>query len=399
MKKLACLLIALGLTVTGCGCRPDTLSQAVPARTVCLAEVPESQAPAVTDFGLNLLRSSLDGEKNVLLSPLSAVYALGMTANGAQGESLSQMEAVLGAPVGVLNDYLYTYMTGRDDTLKLANALWVRDREGFTVEDVFLDICVNYYRAEVFQGPLEPGTINGWVSKKTDGMIPELIDQVPEEALLYLVNALAFEASWPEPYREDQVHQGDFTCGDGTLQKAEFLWSEEHLYLEDDLATGFVKHYEGGEYAFAALLPRDGVCVEDYLGSLTGEALLALLADPQSSTVTTAIPKFEVRYTGELSGPLKEMGMTVPFDENAADFSGIGTSEIGNLYISRVLQQTVITMGEQGTKAGAATAVEMNCGTALMPERKEVILDRPFVYVLMDLKENVPLFIGVLMEL
>ena len=213
-----------------------------------------------------------------------------------------------------------------------------------------------------------------------------------------LVNALAFEAEWSQPYEEMQVRDGVFTREDGTEQTAEFMYSDEGHYLADDMATGFMKYYKGYKYAFAALLPNEGVSVEEYIASLDGESLHTMLANPQFDTVFAAVPKFEVEYGTELSEVLSGMGMNDAFDPECADFSGIGTSARGNLYISQVIHKTFISVAEKGTKAGAATATMMEAGGA-PSEPKEVYLDRPFVYMLVDCENGTPLFVGTMMDL
>lgn len=113
----------------------------------------------------------------------------------------------------------------------------------------------------------------------------------------------------------------------------------------------------------------------------------------------TAIPKFRTEFDTEISEILKTMGMPDAFDPELADFSGLGTSSDGNIHISKVLHKTVISVGEQGTKAGAATVVEMADGCAIETEQvREVILDRPFLYMIWDMETNIPIFMGTLMD-
>ena len=229
-------------------------------------------------------------------------------------------------------------------------------------------------------------------------MIPQILDQVPPNAVMYLVNALAFEAKWRDAYREYQVTEGKFTREDGNGETVEFMRSIEKRYLENEKATGFMKEYMGGRYAFAALLPKEGVSVAELIASLTGEELHQMLAHPETVyDVDTALPKFESKCSLLMNEALIGMGMPDAFDDTKADFSAMGNVDV---YINRVLHKTFISVGEQGTRAGAATVVEMTKNTAVidMPEQKTVILDRPFVYMLVDTETGTPLFIGTMME-
>jgi serpin B len=229
-------------------------------------------------------------------------------------------------------------------------------------------------------------------------MIPEILDEIPAEAIMYLVNALAFDAEWAEIYKETAVNDGIFTKEDGAKQSVTFMYGEESRYLEDEKATGFIKYYKDSKYAFVALLPNEGVSVSEYVASLDGESLSKMLGSAEIVPVNTCIPKFETEYEVEMSEILKEMGMPDAFDSDKADFTGLGTSSVGNIYISRVIHKTFISVDEKGTKAGATTAVEMMPESAPPMDIKKVYLDRPFVYMLVDCENNIPFFVGSMMD-
>lgn len=407
MKKQSwiCLLLIAALVLGCSGCIPqaraaDLMEGVTPNRPAELHRPTELQQDAAADFALRLFRAGRETGKNSLLSPLSAACALAMIANGAKGETLRQMEAVLGMDRAALNDYFRAFLDTlqEDGSLKLADAIWFRDDGALEVNRDFLQTNADCYGADARSAPFDEQTkqeINAWVKEKTDGMIPEILDEIPEDAVMYLVNALAFEARWEEPYRANNVKAGDFRCADGTIRAVEMMRGSEGSYLESDRAVGFIKPYAGGKYGFAALLPAEGVSPEALLDSLDGPALRALLTEPQQTTVFTAMPKFETRFGTELGEALKELGMPLAFDPDRAELSGIGSAK-GNLYINRVLHRSFISVGEQGTRAGAATAVEVNGKGAMPMEPKEIILDRPFVYMLIDVETGVPFFVGIL---
>lgn len=415
MKKrilavLLCLAVAVMalLPLSGCSAQAGDLMSGVRASGVSADVVLDGpEAAAVTDFGVRLFQESLAGGENVMISPLSILYALAMTANGAKGETLAQMETVLGLPVEALNPYLHTLMealpSGKKAKLDVANAIWFRDSEGFAVEEDFLQANADWYGAGLYKAPFDSGTcreINDWVSRRTDGMIPSILDRISESAVMYLINALAFEAEWEEIYRESQVRDGVFTREDGTAEAVKLMYAEESRYLEDEHAAGFLKYYAGRQYAFAALLPEEGVTVADYAAGLTGEHLRDLLESARAEEVRTAIPVFESEYSVEMSGILKAMGMTGAFDMDAADLSGIGATENGNLFISQVLHRTYISVDATGTRAAAVTVAEADAGSDMpLEEPKTVYLDRPFLYLLIDCGTNLPIFIGAVMDM
>ena len=414
MKKLTAsltallLLLSLVFNLTGCAfhVKAESLMEGIAPNHVSASENLVSGNSAATDFAVRLFRATSEDGKNTLISPLSVMCALAMAANGAEGRTLEQMEAVLGMSKADLNLYLYTYVNslpqGDKYKLSIANSVWFTDDTRFTVNRDFLQTNADYYGADIYKTPFNMQAlwdINNWVKDKTDGMIPKIIDKIPEEAIMYLINALAFEAEWPSPYERNEVRDGKFTKEDGAKQDAELMYDTVGTYLEDELATGFIKPYKGGKYAFAALLPKEGVSVSEYVSSLDGEHLNELLTEAEYRTVKTAIPKFENEYDVEMSNVLKSLGMTDAFEIESADFDGMGTWSDGSIYIGKIIHKTYIQVGERGTKAGAVTAIEVDGAMSADPtEIKQVYLDRPFVYMLIDCENSVPFFIGTVMD-
>ena len=178
------------------------------------------------------------------------------------------------------------------------------------------------------------------------------------------------------------------------------MHSTEDVYLSDgDAADGFMKYYLGGRYAFAALLPKEGVKLDDYVASLTGERLeKALQWDHSYDYVRACLPKFNVEYSDSLSDNLKAMGMPTAFVSGQADFRRMVDAGAQNSpYISDVLHKTVVQLDEYGTKAAAVTAVIMAESTAPgedEPRGITISLDRPFVYMIVDTSSSTPVFIG-----
>lgn len=428
-RKLITLFIGcMTLNLLGCG-NSGTLSSSTKQLTTndtpdvsAQTEAPEAPAdtaqpdPALTagntedfstrylTFATDLLKQTYQPGKNEMLSPLSILAALTMTENGARGDTLSQMEQVISNGVSVTQhgQELSAYMKNLPDTenahLGIANSIWFKKSDALHIEDDFLTKNTDLFHAEIYEAPFDDTTlkdINTWVSDKTEKMIPQILNKIDENSVMYLINAVAFDAKWQNPYEKSDVQNGIFTRENGTTEDVSMMYSTENFYLEDENTTGFIRSYEDG-YQFVALLPDEGISMNDYIQELTEEKLANLIENASTEyDVYASIPKFDSEYAIELNGTLKNMGITDAFDETKADFTGIGTSDKGNLSISNVIHKTFISVDEQGTKAGAATLVGISECAAIDNPSKTVYLDRPFVYAIIDSENNLPVFLGI----
>lgn len=399
------------------GIKPDDLEQPDEGRTEKQPDM-ETFYTDTTDFAIELLKANGRGEssnvenenrENVMVSPVSVLSVLSMTANGAGGATREQMFSVL-APdqdMDALNVGWKTWADSLTNTkeaaLELSNAVWLCDREEkFIVKEEFLHKNARYYEADIYKAPFGENTlqeINAWASKKTDGKVRELLNEIQEDAVMYLVNTAVFDAEWKWTYQFYQVKESTFTNAGQQEEDVFFLHSTESIFLEDDHATGFVKPYKEG-YRFVALLPEKEMSPEEYLEMLDGEQFRTLLAEAKNDVIVEAgMPKFEAEYEVELSTILPSMGMPDAFDRKKADFHGIGTAPDKNIYISKVIHKTSISVGELGTKALAATAGDVAAEAAEDdPEIQiyRVYLKSPFLYAIVEEKTNIPVFLGIL---
>ena len=412
MRKIS-LLIVFVLMFTACsGCANITAENLMKGVTgtelasTLIGNQPQNSANRtadIVDFSLGLFKKIYEDE-NTLISPLSIISALAMTANGAEKNTLVQIEEVFGTDIDSLNEYLYTYQadlpTSDKYKVSLANSIWFKDTANLEIEEGFLQTNKDYYNAEVYKAPFDDSTkkdINSWVNKKTDGQIKELLsEKLPENSVLYLINALSFDAEWQNIYQDTSISEGKFTNKAGNKETVDFMDSTEYSYIELPNAIGFSKPYADNQYSFVALLPEKRLEVSDFINSLNGKLLMKALKKQSDETVYASIPKFTFEYSKELSEILKQLGIKDVFDVDLADFSSMGSSD-GNLFINRVIHKTKIEVNEKGTKAGAVTAVEMLCGAAATQEEPKIIeLDRPFFFMIVDNKFHMPIFMGVL---
>ena len=380
----------------------------------------------IRSFSSRLFQRCYEEKKgeNALLSPLSAYMALAMVNNGAVGHTQYEICSVLSGylqypeekdysyfaelPPEDINDAMQKYVneTNKGSVLDIANAMFIIDRDDVKMNEDFGNIIQQKYGAELFHEVFSEKTvynINAWASKNTHNMIPDLLspDDVNQDTVSVLLNAVAFEGKWANEYKDDQIRKDDFHNYDKSTSKVDYLCSTESCYLENDKATGFVKAYQLDEndkrYSFAAILPNEDISIDDYIAGMGEGEITVLMDSRERCDVITKLPKFTFDGDYKLPNALKTLGMPSAFDPAVSDFSNLATTDDGyNLTISNVIQKTHIELDEKGTKAAAATAIIMEKNDAVMEveEPKEVILNRPFVFVIFDEEEELPVFIG-----
>lgn len=355
------------------------------------------------DFAIRLLRKNMKNNQNITVSPVSLIFALAMTANGAEGKTNEEMLALFNEVSNKeLNLRLYQYLQSiQDDAsgVKIADSIWINENTGFEANKEFLQTNADYYSSDIFSAPFDDSTakdINKWVDYNTNGGIPELVKEIDSVTVMCLISTVLFDAQWSEPFDANNSADGEFNNADGTKAKVKMMNSGYERYISDDSTKGFIKEYSNG-YEFVALLPEEGISIDEYLECLTAEQLSSLLSQNDADEAAiVALPAFKNSSELTLNKSLQEMGMKTAFDSNNADFSKIGTSQNGGLYIDSVTQNTEITVDELGTKASAATKVEMKDGAMLV--ENSVICDRPFVYFIVNGNTKMPLFAGVFMS-
>ena len=367
-----------------------------------VSEVSEQFKDHYLSFAVSLLQKCANG-KSAFISPLSALTALQMAANGARGETAEEMQKTLGGALSTdtLNQELFNYYESLRNTanasLKYANSIWMTDNEHFKVNKRFVDIINDTFRAALVCAPLaEDSTtdaINDWCGKNTDGMIPKLLEygDLDPNTVMVLLNSLTFDGLWGIPFSDNKCSNGTFH-GETRDTTVKMMTNEEYGYICGEHETGFVKKYEGRTYSFVAILPEEGISMEEYLASLDGEKLAALL-DYNHETVVIGIPEFTFDWSASLSGALQEMGIKQAFLPTA-DFSGLGVMDDGeNIFLEKVYQKTHIEIDQSGTRAAAVTAIAATTEGDSDPIYT-VILDRPFVYAIVDTQNLLPVFIG-----
>lgn len=366
------------------------------------------------DFSIKLFKNGVIKNKNSLVSPVSVSLALGMAANGAEGDTLKEFENVLGGGMDInsLNRNLAWESTSlksvKTGKVNIANSIWY-DNTGLSVQKSFLQKNADYFGTGAFSlnfaGTNALPTINSWVKENTGGKIDKAISKISPDDIMFLINAVYFEQGWESIYQGS--NKGTFHA-DGEDVTADFMNSRE-VYLHDGEVDGILKPLEGNRYSFAAILPKKGVSLSDYIEGMTGKKYMNIIRpaekilsqyitsgrvpkDYKQKFAVSTLPKFKCGYSLSLKDALKSMGLATAFDSGKADFSNMGKSGKGNIFIGDVMHKTFIQVDELGVKAGAYTG-DVACGASAPPVNK-VTFDRPFVYLIVDNETNLPLFMG-----
>ncbi len=345
--------------------------------------------------------------ENTMISPLSFLSAMGLLENGAKDQTLTEIEEAFGLSIDSFNSWYDAWtklmMLGGDNSLKNANSVWFRTDPHLRVSEEYLKKAKEIFDAQAYAASFDEETlddINGWVKENTDGMIPAILDEIPKDAMMFLVNATCFEGAWLDEYEDDQVMEGEtFTGEDGNKEDATLLYSFEEggYYFENENLTGTSKDYANG-FRISFFLPKEGKTVSGVLESLEGDDISDIMSEGQSADVHLYIPEFSFDYTApDCIGALKSMGIETVFDEDMADLSPMAVMDNGyNLSVNEVIHKTRIELDREGTRAAASTAIGIAKNTALMTDipEKEVRLDRPFIFIISDTQTDTPIFMG-----
>ena len=415
MRVRALVPIGIVLLATGCGSADRTTtvtSQLVRANVLrATASVSASDAAALRDgnalFAGRILAVVARGRQNVALSPASISQALAMVFPGARGATSSEMAGALdfrlpadrlGAAFNAIDRSLES-VNGADASLNVANALYGQIGQRFHEE--FLRALARDYGAGLrtvdFERAAETARaeINAWVSAKTNGKIPELLGPGDADAStrLMLVNAVYLKAKWLSPFTKQSTFPAMFHTPDGAVDVPTMHQTGAFGYRQGAGYQALELPYRGGRLAFDILLPSPGG-MPSLLSRLAGEGPLSLLDGLRRQQVGLALPKFRFDSRFELASALKALGMRLAFEPGSADLSGIA-GKPGDLYIKSVVHEAYLSVDEAGTEAAAATGVGISPTAMPAPPRIEVVVDRPFAFVLRDLKTGAVLFTGV----
>jgi serpin B len=357
-------------------------------------------------FGFELFRevNTLSEEDNIMISPLSVSYALGMTYNGAAGTTLQAFNDVLHFGDLTTEEVNESYKDLMDQLLHLddqvefsiANSIWYR--LGFQVLSEFIKTNKDYFDAEVkdidFGDPQTVEVINQWIEDKTNDKIKDMLDFIPVDAVMYLINAIYFNAQWKYEFDKADTYEGDFNLADGTKYQADYMRvSGNFAYTSNKDFTAVELPYGDSTFSMVVMLPSPEKKVSDLVTNLDVAHWDSWFDNSRFTGVQVDLPKFKYEFKELLNDPLINLGLGIAFSEFEADFTRINPA--GDLFISRVIHQTFIDVQEEGTEAAAATIVEISFTTSGVGGSPIYFkADKPFLYLIKENSTGAIVFIG-----
>ncbi|NQX58118.1 serpin family protein [Paenibacillus qinlingensis] len=409
-SKLISISLVFVLIATACS-KPSGTSIPLEKRQDAAAKMDERIILANNSFGMQLhrqlVKSEQDKKKNIVISPTSVSLAFAMTYNGSRGETQASMAKTLGWQGMSLDEInqgneTLSYLLqqpGSGVKVQIANSLW--SRKGTSIRKEFMRTNESFYDAKVteldFNSPKAPDTINEWVNKNTNGKISKMLESINPNEVLILMNAIYFNGGWKKEFQLSGTKEESFKLQDGSTKQVKMMaQTGSYEYLQEGGFQAIRLPYGEGQMDMLVILPGES----SSLGALHDK----LWADPDywnksfhSSRGEIKLPRFKIEYSDMLNEPLKAMGMTLPFDADHADFSGIAPVP-PNLFISSVTHKTFIEVNEKGTEAAAITSVQMAGASAPIDEPFQMTINRPFFFAIEDRQTGLWLFVGSVVE-
>jgi serine protease inhibitor len=332
--------------------------------------------------------------ENIVFSPMSIIMLLGMAADAVSGKSREEILNVVGGGMAY-DEFMGTIKSLQADmsyskSLMSSNAVCVKENISGSIEKAYIERLKEIFDGRLFASENLIQDVNAWVREKTRGMITDVMDESMKHIVACLMNAIAFESDWLEQYEESDIYEDDFHSADGKVSKVQMMDSTEEIYVEDDFFAGFIKPYKDEKYALMALLPKKKGRAF-MLQAIKQIDLSKMYAGAVNKTVYASMPEFNADFGENLTELCKNLGVNTVFTPEA-DFSPMSTEW---LMIDSIIHKAHIEVDRKGTKAAAATMAFMVCGCIPNMDGETVILNRPFVYAIMDTKMGLPIFAGI----
>ena len=404
LLKFPIILFGMGMA----SCMPEGDNSPLEPNLRTLQEHEIQTVNASADFAVDLFHQLGKSDKvNQFYSPYSIHVALSMAMNGNEAEALQEYLEVLRFDGQTLEEAnkgakeLTEFLLQVDPKVRIAiaNAIWYR--QDYQVKVPFRTMAEEYYKAEVAGidvfDPKSVNIINQWIEQQTQGLIKDMVDQIPPNAVMYLVNAIYYKADWKYQFDLEKTKKEPFHISPERQVQVDMMSFKEAGTIKAFQGQGFQYleiPYSTGQYSMGVLLP-DGYDLSEVEEQFSSENLALWRSQAMEHNVLLKMPKFKLKQKIEnLKDDLMEMGLKIPFEFDARNFSLLFDNPTNLLKISRVIHDAVIEVDEKGSEAAAATVVEVVEETSMPSGPKVIALDRPFIFFIQEKHSGAVLFMG-----
>ena len=406
MKRLLILFPAIVLFFSACEKNAPVEGNGVKTpKQLSFSTSDEQLLYRTNEFSFNLLSQVSGSEEmpNVILSPLSASMLLGMVMNGADGETLQEMQEALGFE-GFTQEQINAYYKQLAEKLpaldtqtivKIANSLWIDNT--FPVKQDFVEVNRESFNATSRNVDMADGgtadIINRWAADNTNNLIKKVVSANDiKDCAMILANALYFKGIWEDEFKESKTRERQFTMFDGATKNVKMMHrSAYYRYAKSDDVQWLELPYKGGQYCMDIVLPEQGNNIKDVVKDLTAESWNELLAQSYFPEVNLALPKFTLRYNRTLTDDLRAIGIERALSRQA-QFPFI--SDVST-YLAWVKQCCYLAVDEKGTEAAAVTVGGLAATSAGPESIINFVVDRPFLVVIREKTYGTILFTAI----
>jgi serpin B len=403
MKKN--LLVILTVFVFSCS---NLLNNNDVNRTA-LEKIPTKIINANNDFSIELFQTlnPQSGDSNMFISPVSVSFALGMTMNGADGNTFEEMKTVLGFGASDLETINQSYATlinelyNASDGVKfnLANSIWFR--KGNTLQEVFRALNEDYFHAKIesldFSEPTAAKNIvNGWVEDQTEEKIKNLVKESDfNAAIMMLINAIYFKAAWKYEFDKNETESGNFRIDEQNIVECDMMSMKgKFKYAQNEDYDVLELPYANENYSMLMIKPKSAG-INEFISGFDRQKLNNIIDKLEKDSVNISLPKIDLEYEVELKEILFEMGIRDAMNRLTADFSKMFEAISGGIWISKVRQKSFLKINEEGTEAAAATVVVMGRLSAVTNSHEIYInFNSPYLFLIREKRSNTILFCG-----
>ncbi len=388
------VVILLATILSGCGssrksaCNLPQEEGAVPVLSFTKADAGEDMPVSESvgehegstmEFATNLLRKAAQSEglkDNLVVSPLSAGYALSLLLEGATGQTREELDDMLGGSFAGIEPY-----TDEKTIVTTASSVWLKD--GIRILDSYEKAISEKFSAQVFTRDFASRStvqeINSWCSGHTAGRIPSIMGEIPRNSVMLLLNALYFKAPWAKPFDEDATIRDTFHAVSGDQGNVSFMTRSARMnYMKGDSFGALSLDYDK-RYSMLVVLPDQGKDLASVVEKLDAGTLSDVIDATSPRQVELRLPRFTVETDLDLNPTLVSMGMKAAFN------GGFGNMTNAPVAVSQVKQKCFVKVNEEGAEAAAVTSISMRLTSVARPDPPvRFFVDRPFVFAIYD---------------